>query len=71
MFASSDLVATCAPADLDGVTGQCVNVVWVQQQAGSFPPLTAAEGLAISGAIGACWAIGFLVRILRKTAGVG
>ena len=63
------MVATCAPADLDA-TGQCAHVVWVQQQAVSLlPPLTAAEGLQISGAIAACWAVGFLVRVLRKQMG--
>jgi len=68
---ADNLVAQCAPSDFDGVTGQCTQVQWVPQQSVSFfPPLTAAEGLAVSGAIGACWAIGFLVRILRRTVGV-
>lgn len=70
MFAASDLVASCAPADLDAATGQCAHVVWVQQSVSLFPPLTAAEGLAISGAIGALWGLGLLVRIIRKTVGV-
>jgi hypothetical protein len=34
-----------------------------------FPPMSAADGLLISAAIGSCWAIGFLVRMIRRTAG--
>lgn len=66
----ADLVATCAEADVDAVSGQCAHVVWVAQQAFGFPPLTAAEGTVISAAIGSCWAIGFMVRVIRKTVGV-
>jgi hypothetical protein len=68
-MADPSLVATCAPADVDA-SGQCTHVVWVQPpMVLGMPPLSAAEGLQISGAIAACWAIGFLVRLIRKTAG--
>lgn len=63
----SDLVAMCAPADIDA-SGVCTSLHWVQQNVFGFPPLTAAEGTLISGSIGAVWAIGFLVRTLRSTA---
>jgi hypothetical protein len=67
-MAGGALVASCAEADVDA-SGQCTHVVWVQQQTVlGLPPLSAAEGLQISGAIAACWAIGFLVRLVRQTA---
>lgn len=67
----SQLVAACAPADVDAVTGQCSHIVWVQQTAGGvFPPLSATQGVEISGAVVACWAVGFIVRVIRKQIGV-
>lgn len=62
-----ELVATCASADIDP-SGVCTAIHWVHQNVMGFPPLTAAEGTMLSGSIGACWAIGYLVRTLRSTA---
>jgi hypothetical protein len=66
---STALYASCAPSDVD-VNGQCAHVVWVQPPVVGFPPLTAAQGVQISGAVAACWAVGFLVRVIRKQLGV-
>jgi hypothetical protein len=61
-------VAQCAPADVDA-SGNCTHVVWVQQPDSlSVPPLSASQGFQISGAIAACWAVGFLVRQFRNQA---
>jgi hypothetical protein len=70
MTDATQLVATCASTDVDATTGQCTNIVWVQQQVVGLPPLTAAQGAEISGAIAVLWSMGFLVRIIRKAMGV-
>lgn len=70
MQVAGQMVATCAPADIDATTGQCTNLQWVQQTAFGFPPLTAAQGFEICGAIAVWWGVGFYVRMCRKTAGV-
>jgi len=61
-----NLVATCAPENVDATTGTCSHVEWVNY-VGGLPPLSAAEGTAISGVIIGVWGIGFLVRRMRKT----
>lgn len=60
-----NLIATCAPENIDASTSICSHVEWVNY-AGGLPPLSAAEGSAISGIIIGVWAIGFLVRRARK-----
>ena len=68
-MATAELKAVCSSVDMDAVTHQCTAVQWVPNGVDSFfPPLSAGEGAALSGAIGACWAVGFLVRLLRQTA---
>jgi hypothetical protein len=68
-MASGPLVATCAAADVDA-QGQCAHVVWVDQPSvGLLPPLTGAQGVQISGAVALCWAVGFLVRLIRRQLG--
>lgn len=65
------VVAYCATTDIDATSGQCANIQWLQPPAASFvPPLTAAQGALISGAIASVWVLGFLVREIRKTMGV-
>ncbi len=66
---STSLYASCASSDVDS-NGQCTHVVWVEQPVVGLPPLTAAQGFQISGAVAACWAVGFLVRVIRKQLGV-
>lgn len=59
-------VAQCAPADVDA-SGACTHIVWVQQpDTLSVPPLSAAQGLALSGVIAGCWTVGYLVRLFRN-----
>ncbi|WP_199099481.1 hypothetical protein [Dyella sp. ASV21] len=62
-----NLIATCAPENIDTATLTCSHLEWVNY-AGGLPPLSAADGAVISGAIAAVWAVGYLVRISRKTA---
>jgi hypothetical protein len=65
---TAEFKAVCSSVDLDLTTGHCSVIQWVPNTVGGFPVLSAAEGLAISGAIGAVWAIGFVIRTLRHTA---
>lgn len=62
-----NLVATCAPENVDATTGTCSHVEWVNY-AGGLPPLSIADGFAISAAIAGCWAVGFVVRLAKKAA---
>lgn len=48
--------ATCEDANLDPATGQCSQVVYVQQQT-LLPPLSISDGVSIGTAILVCWAI--------------
>lgn len=48
--------ATCADADYNPQTGQCTNVVYVQQPT-LLAPLSIDDGVSIGLAILLCWAI--------------
>jgi len=61
------LVAYCKASDYDATTGVCAAPFY--GPASSFPPpLDAVEGLAVSGLIAGCWAIGFFIRQGRRIA---
>lgn len=59
------LVQHCLSQDYDAATGVCAAPFW-SAQSGGLPPLSVVDGLAISAAIGGCWAIGFVIKSARK-----
>jgi hypothetical protein len=64
------LVAHCAIENFDAVTQTCTAVFWSVSP--SFPPpMSIADALKISGAIGACWGIGHMIRQSRRAAASG
>lgn len=54
----------CAQTDLDASTGVCTHPVWVAQPS-IFPPLSAAQGIAIAVAILALWALAFGIKSIQ------
>lgn len=61
------LISYCKASDYDASTGVCMAPFY--GPASSFPPpLGVAEGLAVSGFIAGCWAIGFFIRQGRRLA---
>jgi len=64
------LVQVCPPEAFDVATQICAGPVWVEY-AGGLPPLSAADGIEISGAILGTWALGFVIRSLRAAINKG
>ena len=59
------LVLHCKASDYDAQTGVCAAPFFGPSS--SFPPpLDVADGLAVSGIIAGCWAIGFMIRQGRR-----
>lgn len=61
------LVRACAESDFDAATATCTHEVWLSQPA-FLPPLPAAEGLQVSGAIitvvAGAWALKYVRRFI-------
>lgn len=64
------LVLHCKASDFDAATGQCAAPFY--GPASNFPPpMDVGESLVIAGAIGTCWAIGFMIKQARMAARSG
>lgn len=64
------LVQVCPPEAFDVATQACASPVWAEY-AGGLPPLSAADGLEISGAILGTWALGFVIRSFVRSINKG
>ena len=60
-------VLICPPAEWDAVNGTCSSPEWIVLPSPFIPSLAASDGLVISGAIIGLWAIGFTIRMVRRT----
>lgn len=59
-------VLVCDEANLDVQTGTCSAPYYAPQQE-VLPPLSITDGITISTAIIALWAVGFGIRAIRRT----
>lgn len=59
------LYQTCLASNIDPVTGQCSQPIWVTQPT-LWPQLDADSGIAIAVAILICWATAYVYRSLRQ-----
>lgn len=55
----------CAQNDVDASTGACTHPVWVTQPT-MFPPLSAAQGIAVAVAILALWALAYGIKSIQR-----
>lgn len=58
--------ATCLDQHYDANTGTCAQVTWVEQPSSLLPPMTTADGLAVSGGIVLVLGVAFCIRLASR-----
>lgn len=59
------IIATCPTANYNPTSGECSQVVFVEQE-GLLPSLSIQDASALGSLIVGCWALGFAFKLVRK-----